>query len=831
MATRFESVLAVIPGLAPGLVAILPQLLLLLLAALALVFSPRAWWRLAVAALRRPLWSLAVAGGAAAIVLGASFLLALIPRPAPGAAIARSVSGFPVGDLRSGRAGGRGNGPAGAPLSMPCVPAADGAAAEWLDAELAGGGGQVFVVRADRRKLARLSPGLDRFLWELESSGGLACEPLAFERSLEGGGRQAGAVLIEAAAGESLAAGGRIAVVDGADGRRLGFADLAARPDGAAAIVDDRLLVAIDGALACFSIADPARPRTLWSAARPRRRALGVAGDECRRFWLLDEAGLLAGDLDRAELRPVAALAPGTPRRLAVRSGRAFVLVRESAERVRVLGIDPATSPRDGAGGAAWSTAIEAADGAVGAGVEAIAAASFGVAVTLPRRLVVLDAATGARSRDLELEALVAAPAVLAPGSCYLALSSGEALCYSPRPGRIEWRAGAGARGGSASLLIDGERLLLSMGGALRAFVEERGSAGLEWSQWRGGPGRLGTCSPDAVPLEAAVIWDRALPGTGGRPEVLPLADGWLVLRAGPEASALEWIGEDGERLGALALAGEVRGLARLGTAVFAALETRAGGRALRLQASRDAAEAERLRIVWSAPAAALAAGEVLAAGRDLLFVCEREGLRALDARDGSRRWASADARGARTPLVADRRIVAADDGGALVALDAGSGERLWRQQRPGWRLGAPSAGEDGLWAPASASGGRGVLLSIDPGNGAVRRELPLDGGGRIRGVAVSGGALLAASESGACFLAAASGGAARRLDGTAGAAPVLGFGLIVHASGAALRGLDADSLAIAWEAALAEPIEDLVLERGRIVAATRSRLVCLGAE
>ena len=39
------SLLAVIPGLAPGLLALLPQLLLLLFALVVVLLSPRTWWR------------------------------------------------------------------------------------------------------------------------------------------------------------------------------------------------------------------------------------------------------------------------------------------------------------------------------------------------------------------------------------------------------------------------------------------------------------------------------------------------------------------------------------------------------------------------------------------------------------------------------------------------------------------------------------------------------------------------------------------------------------------------------------------------------------------
>ena len=65
------SLLAVIPGLAPGLLALLPQLLLLLFALFVVLLSPRTWWRALGYTVRRPKWALLLvltAGGR--LVLG-----------------------------------------------------------------------------------------------------------------------------------------------------------------------------------------------------------------------------------------------------------------------------------------------------------------------------------------------------------------------------------------------------------------------------------------------------------------------------------------------------------------------------------------------------------------------------------------------------------------------------------------------------------------------------------------------------------------------------------------------------------------------------------------
>ena len=64
------SLLAVMPGLAPGLLARLPQFLLLF-ALFVVLLSPRTWWRVLGYTVRRPKWALLLvltAGGR--LVLG-----------------------------------------------------------------------------------------------------------------------------------------------------------------------------------------------------------------------------------------------------------------------------------------------------------------------------------------------------------------------------------------------------------------------------------------------------------------------------------------------------------------------------------------------------------------------------------------------------------------------------------------------------------------------------------------------------------------------------------------------------------------------------------------
>ncbi|MEE3198620.1 MAG: hypothetical protein VX254_01225, partial [Planctomycetota bacterium] len=78
------SLQAVIPGLAPGLFALLPQVLLLLFALVVLLLSPRTWWRTLVYSLRRPQWVFAIALAVAACWFARSVLSSIWPVPVAG---------------------------------------------------------------------------------------------------------------------------------------------------------------------------------------------------------------------------------------------------------------------------------------------------------------------------------------------------------------------------------------------------------------------------------------------------------------------------------------------------------------------------------------------------------------------------------------------------------------------------------------------------------------------------------------------------------------------------------------------------------------------------
>ena len=106
------SLLAVIPGLAPGLLALLPQLLLLLFALVVVLLSPRTWWRTLVYSVRRPQWFL----GLVLFAAGCWFVLEKLsdtwPGPVAGKALPGRVGEFAVGDSRSSLGGSRAQGPA-----------------------------------------------------------------------------------------------------------------------------------------------------------------------------------------------------------------------------------------------------------------------------------------------------------------------------------------------------------------------------------------------------------------------------------------------------------------------------------------------------------------------------------------------------------------------------------------------------------------------------------------------------------------------------------------------------------------------------------------------
>ena len=94
------SLQAVIPGLAPGLFALLPQILLLLFALVVLLLSPRTWWRTLVYSLRRPQWILGLVLALGACWLASSAVSFTWPDPVAGEVRQLNVGELPAGDSR-----------------------------------------------------------------------------------------------------------------------------------------------------------------------------------------------------------------------------------------------------------------------------------------------------------------------------------------------------------------------------------------------------------------------------------------------------------------------------------------------------------------------------------------------------------------------------------------------------------------------------------------------------------------------------------------------------------------------------------------------------------
>ena len=241
---------AVIPGLAPGLVAILPQLFLLVVATMAMLFSPRTWWRLTLTAVRHPIRTGGVGLAVALLYFGSRGVKDLLPRSEAGLEIPNSVAGFALGDPYAERRRGYGLGPISSPQSVACRWSENGRRQSAI--QLTNLGERVLVLLDGRTRVACFDPLGSRAVWEVSLEEPVAAGPLGFERRLPTGERSRGVVLVTRGGREvqRVADEGNILLLDGGDGSIVGRLHIPARPGSNAALVDDRLLVVLPRSIA-----------------------------------------------------------------------------------------------------------------------------------------------------------------------------------------------------------------------------------------------------------------------------------------------------------------------------------------------------------------------------------------------------------------------------------------------------------------------------------------------------------------------------------------------------------------------------------------------------
>src|SRR5688572_2084083 len=531
---------ALIPGIAPGLVAIFPQLLIIALAMLGLVLSPRSWWRFIRHAARHPVRVLL----ACAVPLLAAFLLlrvlaALAPSPAAPPRMPEIPGAFPPGDRHASGSFIASAGPLSRPEAIRLEledDAALRAAGEWIEAW-----GKAIRIDEEKRSLAAIDPALGRVIWKAALDEPLACRPIPFERRPREG-VDAGLVAITLAPSADV---GGLVVLGARDGFRRGAQAMPGRP-GAAAIVDERLLVAIEDAIACFRLEPDGRAVPLWKEERARRRAVSLAGDECGRYYLLDEAELSVGALDGGAALRIAGYAGDLPRALALRNGLAYVLVEDVAG-FRVECLEPALRGDAARSPVRWARRTPAPLG------PRIAIGPDGLVLTTREGIVLLDAFTGAMLRETSLEPGPVCPAAVTEGSAFVSLADGSAVRVLPESGREAWRLSGSAPGakpeapGTAAIIACGPRLLVEAMGSARVLASPV-AGGRSFGHWRGGASRRGTAADAEAPLTGKELWRRPLGGDRGRAgSILPIPGGCLVIQSGIAASeirAMSWTDE-----------------------------------------------------------------------------------------------------------------------------------------------------------------------------------------------------------------------------------------------------------------------------------------------
>ncbi len=833
--------LAVIPGLAPSLVAILPQILILSLMTIALVLSPRAWWRLAVRALRHPLRSSLVVCVGAALMYGSAQLVALLPRPAPGEPIPDAVEGFPLGDLHAARCRASGPGPVRSPQAVP-APAFPSLGARVN--RLAVFGDQVLLILEGGEEVACADPAQGRIVWRRMLGSALLAGPIGFERLPGTEAPRSG--LVAATAARTPTAAAELCLLHGADGALLGRVDLPATPSQHLALVDDLALVVLQDSVVSYHLSGPGAPRIAWSARRPAREPRGIAGDPSGRFFLLDEESLLGGSLRDGSIRELVRFEPGSPVRLAVRDSRPCVLTMDPRNGALLHGIDPSPRPRrpDGFGGAVvWSV-----DAGWPVGLD-LSIGDFGVVLTLPGELRILDRWTGRVVGTFPLEAVPLCPAAVGDNSVYLLLEGGRVLRYAAGLGRLDrlidvpvlsGRGDGPASGELSALAVAGDRLLAGVRGSLHIICERAGPRSLPWSHFRGGADRAGTCDGTRMPLAAKILWRRVCPGSG-EVSVLPLPEGWLIAAAGAGRTHFSWLDDEGALLAERPEAGQPMGAVRMDERIFAAMALNEDEGALVCLSAERRAEGAFLRQVWKAPSQPLGGARPIALGGDLVINSLRSSLLAISASDGSRRWESKAAGGARSPLVAGGRVFAPIAGGdgaePLAALSALDGRLLWKQEQPGSRWGPATLWGESILAPAERDR-EGTLFVLRPEDGSVIRSIPLPGEVPAGTLAAVRGAVCYAGRSGGAYFLPLDGKERLpiALGGNCAAGggplpPILGFDLVVFAVGSSLRCIDSLTRDAVWDVALPAPPVEAALERGRILVAAGEEVFCLGAD
>ena len=844
------SQLAVIPGLAPGLLALLPQIILLLFALVVVLLSPRTWWRALVYSIRRPQWILALALISGVGWFGIDALSAFWPEPVAGDARKLTVGEFFVGDSRRGLPGSRARGPALDVVVESYPLAAPPRGEDLFTAEL--------IYRADgatgRITCTRITGGEP--LWTVApGDDGDILFPLVLAGRAADGRELPGYLLALSAAGalsgvpDAAGEGTRVRVIDAAGGAILSAAVLDDRAVEPPVVVDEMLVIACRGSLQALSLLVlPWREKAIaWRCAAVAGTVTALAGDENGHCLILSEA-LSAVDIETGVLVATSRLETLLP------STKAFAM---KVHRGLVYLLTGAGRPAGGGGGISClellGSAFEERWRMEAPGVRpdgfALSADRLACLTLEPAtggELVLVEAATGrgiwktAYSRP--------GPAVLAVdlSACYVALAGGELSRFSHVRGREDWRVSLGSGGEDSPvaarppLLRDG---MVLVAGERRVFrISESSSGGREgWLASRADAGRSGNLDQRRAPLAGKILWRRGMAAAAGRDfpagsdPLLPLGANIISIEGLSTGGSLLHLDEKGRMLGKLELPAAPAGVVSSGGRLLLLLGggdpgADPDGELLAVEAS-----GEKLHVPWRRSLPGLRTGSLCLLG-DGCVVTGEDSLLLVDGADGKTAWERQDLGGV-VAFCPSGRDLAVARGRVLLLLDAGSGGTL--------RTFAAREAE----VRFLSSAGRTLYLTSGDGNNGLLEALSRDTGkllwsrrlrGRRLGAGIASGedCLVVAEENVLTSLTPVSGRQLFPFSSSVGwrGAPALALGMMVAVDGDRVVAHDPVLGGELWNLDLEGETEDgpfssVSIIGGRVYLRSAVELVCVGEE
>ena len=718
---------AVIPGLAPGLAALLPQLFALAVLTLSVVFSPRAWWNGFRACLRRPFRTLVVTGAVFIVYLMGSALVRNVT-PRPGAPLAARTNGYPTGDARASGLDANGRGP----FAPPTLDVTELDETVAPNRSLCWDAFVLLETRERNRLIAYARESLER-AWSVDFDGNIVGKPFPFERAGNRRLHNARAGLLVVTAAEDS---GDVELLT-RRGSALSLTTLDSPPQ-LATLVDDVLLVVSDRSVTGFRLHH--RLREEWQVARAPRAALDIAGDNSGHYYLLDANGMHIGHLDGQPLERAVDLDGEQPVDLAVRAERVAILSTRNlagAASSQLRLYDPALRT------VLWERSL-------GADATHVSFAPFGIVVAFSQHVTVHDPSDGSRRQRWNVGAPIRGVPRVTRHSCFTLSDDGRVHRFAPAFSAPRWGHDLGDALGrvrdelfpDTDLIVAGTRLWLTQADRVAQLNDEIRDVAAPGGHWRLDARRSGAQGTE-LPLQIAVAWRQELStqldSRAGGVAMLPFASGWLLGYDDEFVTYLQFLSHDGEHFELERLDGRCCGLVRQGDRVFCATQTASDASvyAYTVQLAEDAELPAAPRLLWHQPLETLSSEHVLCAADDLLVVCLEASTVGLAASSGTRLWESTRVAGGAAPLVSGGRVVVVgrdpeQNAAAVVQLVAPNGEWVWTRPLDG-HLGAPAVSEQGVVLTTRRDDGQPECVQLQFESGRIDARYPSDEIGKTR--------------------------------------------------------------------------------------------------